>query len=160
MSWRQTSPYISASRSLIAIVLLLIVFSPRCLALEAGHYDGQNTSYSMLANAIRSADRKIEFTELDKVCIGVRKVNKTGSSSDEIFFARDQLRNFLSSEKHKDVLAARMWPHDLNAVKEYALGFGYKRVIIYNYRLLGIELFYDSDSAKNMPKRRYSQSGI
>ena len=113
----------------------------------------------MLAKILDSADREIELENIDRIDIGVCKVNKTGVIYDTTYFTSDQLQHFFSEEKHKNLLAVRFrmgkfWEDDLNVVKKFALGLGYKRVIIYKDRLLGTELFYDSDTAVNKPLER------
>lgn len=160
MSWREKKPFLCASRSIVSILMLLILFSPRCLAFKAGYYglDNDSSSRLMLAKLLESADREIELENTDRIDIGVRKVGKTGYI-DTTYFTSEQLQHFFSEEKHKNLLAVRFrlgkfWQDDLNKVKTFSLGLGYKRVIIFKDRVMGFQVFYDSDSASNKPQKR------
>lgn len=128
----------------ITVLLLAALLPPVSLTFGPGPYDGQEPNYGALIDLIDDAERDLTFLELDEIEIAIPE-NFWRHPSEH--FTRDQVRQIISKDKSKKVLAVRLWnPEELETTREFAQELGYGRVIIYGVRGWGTYLFYDSDS--------------
>lgn len=131
-------------QAVITVLLLAALLPPISLTFEPGPYDGEEPNYGALIDLIDNAERDLTFLGLDKIEIAIPEQISFRNPEK---FTREQVRQIISQDKSKKVLAVRLWnPEELEITKEFAQKLGYGRVIIYGVRGWGTYLFYDSNS--------------
>jgi hypothetical protein len=129
-----------------------------CLAFEPRFYGMfPKNEDSKIFETAHQADRTLRCDSVDSIDIGLGVGDRHGITP--LYFTREQIRNFLKEEKHKDLLV--IWFHKgimwrgkddvqkaLAEMKDFVADLGYKRVLILGAHSSGVFVVYDS-SEKN-----------
>lgn len=129
---------------LISGGLLWVLLCPRCIAFEPGYYE-EDSNYSELSTTIRSADLCFAFSGTDEIELSGSPITSA------------QLQNAFLREKRKKLLAIRFDPNcqeHFDEVKKLAQAIGYERLIVFHERVMGIQLYYDSNTETHSTLKR------